>query len=458
MLVVAVAALIVMALSAWLLHDALDHSHGHAPDPDNPDDPGEGAGSAPGDDDHHGHAHGRNGKANGHALNLRGAWLHLLGDTLGALAALVAALVIRFGGARMAGRSHRELRRRRHPAGRVRCACCATRRWCCSRRRPPTCRSARSAASSRASRGSRTFTTCTSGRSAPVTTPSRSHVLTSSRDEAFARRLSARDPVGPRGRVRHRARRNLPGPIEETLDRLAPVDYAVRTMRIPARLLLSAAFAAFFSLYAGAASAQMKVAVVDVQRAVTQTEEGLRATATLKKEFDSRQQELNKRQTELQKQKDEIDKQSHVLSQQALQKKFDDWQRQMIEFQNTYVAAQKELEKQQKSLTDPIFEKVMIAIKRIAGTDGFDLIVDRSAVAFSRTDLDVTDRVIQVANGASGGSRRSVVGRAAVEWPEGACAAGACAEAVTWAGVVRLPGATLHALAAQFGGRVLSGG
>jgi cobalt-zinc-cadmium efflux system protein len=31
-------------------------------------------------------------------LNLRGAWLHLLGDTLGAFAALVAALVIRYGG------------------------------------------------------------------------------------------------------------------------------------------------------------------------------------------------------------------------------------------------------------------------------------------------------------------------------------------------------------------------
>ncbi len=54
----------------------------------------------------------------------------------------------------------------------------------------------------------------------------------------------------------------------------------------------------------------MKVAVVDLQRAVMQTEDGLRAQATLKKLFDNRQLELNKRQTELQKQKDDIDKQS----------------------------------------------------------------------------------------------------------------------------------------------------
>jgi cobalt-zinc-cadmium efflux system protein len=113
MLVVAVAALVVNGASAWLLHDALEHSHGHAADPDNPDDPGQGPDGHDGHDGHpahddhdhehgHTHAHGRKGKADGHTLNLRGAWLHLLGDTLGAVAAVAAALLIRFGGARMA--------------------------------------------------------------------------------------------------------------------------------------------------------------------------------------------------------------------------------------------------------------------------------------------------------------------------------------------------------------------
>jgi cation diffusion facilitator family transporter len=90
MLVVAVLALFVNGLSAWLLHDVIDQGHAHHHDPDNPDDV------------HAGHAHDlgtrrAGGKAQGHALNLRGAWLHLLGDTLGAVAALVAALFVRFG-------------------------------------------------------------------------------------------------------------------------------------------------------------------------------------------------------------------------------------------------------------------------------------------------------------------------------------------------------------------------
>ena len=152
---------------------------------------------------------------------------------------------------------------------------------------------------------------------------------------------------------------------------------------------------------AAAQTTGMKVAVVDVQRAVMQTEDGLRAQASLKKMFDSRQQELNKRQTDLQKQKEDIDKQSRVLSQGALQKKVDDWQKEMVELQQTFVEYNKELEKKQKELTDPIFERVIGAIKRIAGTDSYDLIVDRATVAFARSDLDLTDRIIQLANGAS---------------------------------------------------------
>jgi len=97
MLVVAAAALVVNGISAWLLHGALhDHSHDHAHGHSNAHSHGHDHGHANGDD----HAHGDEApkKLQGHALNLRGAWLHLLGDALGSIAALVAAIVIKYGG------------------------------------------------------------------------------------------------------------------------------------------------------------------------------------------------------------------------------------------------------------------------------------------------------------------------------------------------------------------------
>src|SRR5579871_2847165 len=107
-------------------------------------------------------------------------------------------------------------------------------------------------------------------------------------------------------------------------------------MNVP-RLVAVAAFLLGSLLVPNLARAEMRVAVVDVQRAVMQTEDGLRAQANLKKLFDSRQQELNKKQTDMQKQKDEIEKQAKVISKDALQKRVDEWQKQMVELQQVFM-------------------------------------------------------------------------------------------------------------------------
>lgn len=156
-------------------------------------------------------------------------------------------------------------------------------------------------------------------------------------------------------------------------------------------------------LFAGMASAEQKVAVVDVQRAVASTEDGLRAQATLKKLFDSKQQELNKKQSDLQKQREEIDKQAKVLPKDALEKRVGDWQKQMMDLQQIFLEYNKELEKKQKELTDPVFEKVMQIVKRLATTENIDLVVDKATVAYVRGDLDLTDKCIQMYNSSGGG-------------------------------------------------------
>jgi outer membrane protein len=166
------------------------------------------------------------------------------------------------------------------------------------------------------------------------------------------------------------------------------------------RLYLRAAVLALFcTLLTAGAQAQMKVAVVDVQRAVMETEDGLRAQATLKKFFDKRQQELDGKQADLQKQREDIEKQSKVLSQQALAKRMEEWQRQMMELQTVFVEYNKELQKKQGELTQPIYGKIVGMLRRIATQDGYDAILEKQAVPYMRSDLDLTDRVIQMYNG-----------------------------------------------------------
>jgi len=169
-------------------------------------------------------------------------------------------------------------------------------------------------------------------------------------------------------------------------------------MSVPAlsRLLALVIGVTCFSLPAFAQS--MRVGVVDTQRAVMETEDGLRMQATLKKLFDSRQRELDKKQEDLQKERDDIDKQRDVLSKVALAKRMDKWQREMVQLQTVFVEYNKELQKKQGELTQPIFQKAMGIIRRLATQEGFDVVVDKQAVPYSRSDLDVTDRVITLFN------------------------------------------------------------
>src|SRR5215471_19862828 len=87
---------------------------------------------------------------------------------------------------------------------------------------------------------------------------------------------------------------------------------------------------AFVAIALPASAQSMRVGVVDTQRAIMETEDGLRMQATLKKLFDSRQRELDKKQEDLQKERDDIDKQRDVLSKSALAKRMDKWQREMV--------------------------------------------------------------------------------------------------------------------------------
>jgi len=169
-------------------------------------------------------------------------------------------------------------------------------------------------------------------------------------------------------------------------------------MKLRALLLATALLVPTGAAFADQPQGGMRVAVVDVQRAMMQTEDGLRVQATLKKEFDKKQVELNKKQTDLQKQKEDIDKQAKVLSKDAYEKKLGDLQKQMMELQSLFVDYNKELEKQQKEKTEPIFEKIMAIVKRIATTENYDIVVDKTTVAYVRTDLDLTDKAIQMYN------------------------------------------------------------
>jgi outer membrane protein len=155
---------------------------------------------------------------------------------------------------------------------------------------------------------------------------------------------------------------------------------------------------------AAPAGSGAKVAVIDLRRAVIETEEGLRVQATLKKLFDSRQVELSSKERALQTELEELEKdaKSGKVKGDEVAKKRDNLQRQYGALQQTLVDYQREMQRKESEMTQPMVQKVLGLIKRIATTEGYDAVLEKSAAPYIRADLDLTDRVIQMFNAGQG--------------------------------------------------------
>src|SRR5262245_10201191 len=100
--------------------------------------------------------------------------------------------------------------------------------------------------------------------------------------------------------------------------------------------------------------AQVKLAVVDMQRALLETNDGRRAKAQLKQLFEERQKRLNDRQEALKRMKEDLDKQKVSLSREALQKRMEDYQAEFVKLQQSYLEYQNELAQKEAELTKSI--------------------------------------------------------------------------------------------------------
>ena len=152
---------------------------------------------------------------------------------------------------------------------------------------------------------------------------------------------------------------------------------------------------------AGAVSADdIKIAVVDLRRALNETNEGKAAMKKLTRHKNKLQKKIENKEKQILKMKETIEKQQNVLTKDALQKKVEEYYRAVTELQQTYMEYQRELAAKETKATQSILEKMVSIIEEIGRSDGYTLILDRSsgAVAWAPSHLDLTDKLIQVYN------------------------------------------------------------
>ncbi len=154
------------------------------------------------------------------------------------------------------------------------------------------------------------------------------------------------------------------------------------------------------------ALADTKIGYVDLQRALEETDDGKKAQAKLKSDFDRKQKELDDKQEELKKMKDALDKKATLMKPEALQKEQQDFQNRFVELQQTYARLQRDLASKEQDATRGIFTKLTVVVQKIAEREHFDLVLEKtSSVVWGKPSLEITNEVIRMYNADNAGGK-----------------------------------------------------
>jgi outer membrane protein len=148
------------------------------------------------------------------------------------------------------------------------------------------------------------------------------------------------------------------------------------------------------------AAAQTKVAVIDIQRVVTESDPGQEVMQKLRVLSDAKAQEGQTLQENLATLQDQFNKQRFTVSEQRqaeMSKEIEDAQIAIRRFQDD---AQRELQEAQRRELGGLEERILPIINQVGQTEGYTLIFNKfqSGLVYADEAVDVTDRVITMFN------------------------------------------------------------
>lgn len=158
-------------------------------------------------------------------------------------------------------------------------------------------------------------------------------------------------------------------------------------------------FAVFFVLLAGQVTfaENLKIGIVDLMKALNESDSGKKAKADLEGLIKSKQVQLDTKGKEIEKLKGELDKQSSVLSSEARKTREDELERLIRDYQRLVSDSQAEVKKKEGEVTGEIIKEIRALVNQIGKEGDYTMIIENAEgiVLFSKKDLDLTESVIK---------------------------------------------------------------
>jgi outer membrane protein len=149
---------------------------------------------------------------------------------------------------------------------------------------------------------------------------------------------------------------------------------------------------------AGTAAAELKIAVLDTQRALVESEEAQSLLQRAQSELESEQEELQKIGEEIVALQEKLKTDGEVMSateQRRLTKEIEDKQ---IDYQFLGNKLQKEVNDRRQELLQQMVPKIDVVLRDLIELEGYDMIMERGSLRYVNSKHDITRRVTEKLN------------------------------------------------------------
>ena len=149
---------------------------------------------------------------------------------------------------------------------------------------------------------------------------------------------------------------------------------------------------------AGSAAAELKIAVLDTQRALIESEEAQALLAQAQQELQAEQDQLQALNDEIVALNEQLQKDGEVMSpaeQRRVQKEIEDKQ---IDLQFLGNKLQKEVNDRRQELLQQMVPKIDVVLKDLIELEGYDVIMERGQLRYVNSKHDITRRVTEKLN------------------------------------------------------------
>jgi outer membrane protein len=160
---------------------------------------------------------------------------------------------------------------------------------------------------------------------------------------------------------------------------------------------------------AGIAAADLRVAVVDMQRALNDCDAGKRAKDQVKSKFERSQDQLKRQREELDRAKEDYDRRALVLKEEERRNLEKDLEGRSLEFKRKYEDFQRDLKRTDAELTSSIVQDLYEIVRDYGERNAYSLVLEASSGALLYNDktVDITDEIVKLHNSSPPRSRKT---------------------------------------------------